>query len=346
MTAIKNPELRSAAIPPTVLSGLVEIGLRDGLAITSWFMGTGLDPAELMTSQSVFVSYGQTATILRRAIRSMPRRPLGMQVGGRDILLSMGILGVAMSTCATLQDAVAVALEFHQASGSLVDVEFEEYEDEISLLLSERAPDPELEVFLFEEALSTTLVFVRSIFGAEQSPVRVELPFTPPPYSEEYRRFFRCPILFESNACRIVFHSNLQKRALPNHNEQTRAVAIDACQRLLNLDSRKSDVVTTVEMLLLKNLRNSITMESVAQCLHMTERTLRRQLSDAGESFSTIRDRARERRATFLLQESALKIDSIAREVGFNEVRDFRRAYVRWTGMTPSSVRRAFAGNR
>jgi transcriptional regulator GlxA family with amidase domain len=81
-------------------------------------------------------------------------------------------------------------------------------------------------------------------------------------------------------------------------------------------------------------------MADAAKRLHVTERTLRRQLADSGERFSAVRDRVRERRATFLLLESTLKVDAIAREIGFCDAREFRRAYIRWTGHPPTHQRR------
>ena len=80
-------------------------------------------------------------------------------------------------------------------------------------------------------------------------------------------------------------------------------------------------------------------LAEAAESLYLTERTLRRQLAAAGESFAAIRDRVREKRATLLLAESTLSVGAIAAEVGFSEPREFRRAYRRWTGRPPSATR-------
>ncbi|MFI7128753.1 AraC family transcriptional regulator [Nonomuraea sp. NPDC050153] len=336
-----DPRLNQAVIPPSVLAGIVEIGQREGLPIVSWFSGTGLDPAQIVTSGTVRVSFRQAAAVLRRAVRAMPGRPLGMQVGGRDLLISFGMLGVAMRSCATAGDALALALELHQASGTLLDVEAETFGQEVALRLHERGPDPELVAFLCEEALCSTLVFIRSMFGADWAPTCVELTYPAPPYAERYRRFFRCPVRFGADANRVVFAAALLRQTFPTHYEPTRAVAVDACRRLLDLDDARPDITVAVEALLNRNLRHPLTMTEAAHHLHVTERTLRRQLTAAGERYSAIRDRVRERRATFLLRESALSIDAIAHEIGFSDAREFRRAYIRWTGHPPSATRKA-----
>jgi len=332
--------LDEAVIPPTVLAGVVEIGQRQGLPVGSWCDGTGVAPAQLVASDTVRVSFRQAATILRRAVRGMPGRPLGMQVGGRDVLLTFGMLGMAIQSCATVADAMAVGVELHQAAGSLLDIEAEVVGSDLVMELHERAPEPELVAFLCEEAFCSTLVLIRSVFGADVSPNCVELAYPPPSYVREYRHFFRCPVFTGASANRMVFDSAVLEEVFPTHNELTRSVAVEACRRLLHLEGSRPDITVAVEALLSQNLRRPMTMADAAQQLHVSERTLRRQLADAGEHFSTVRDRVRERRATFLLLESRMTVDAIAHEVGFSDAREFRRAYIRWTGYPPTHRRR------
>lgn len=340
MTEHGDIRANEAVIPPSIVAGLVEIGEQEGHSVASWFAGTGLEPVEILTSASVKLSFRQAATILRRGLRAMPGRPLGMQVGTRDTLLSWGMLGVAMRSCATAGDALAVARELHQASGSLVDVEVETSGGEIALRLEERQPEPELIAFLCEEAFSSIAVLIRGMVGAGWSPARIELAYPAVPYLERYQSFFRCGIRVGADANRLIFPASDLARPLPTHHEPTLAVAIETCRRLLGDASGRLDIVATVEMLLGRNLREALTMADAASHLHLTERTLRRQLAAAGERFSTIRDRVRERRATFLLRETTLTVDAIAHETGFSDGREFRRAYIRWTGMAPSMARR------
>ncbi|MFI6365219.1 AraC family transcriptional regulator [Nocardia sp. NPDC050630] len=332
-----------ATIPPAVLTGVIEVARREGRSVSSWFAGTGLDSAVLNDGAGILVSYQQATTILRRAVRDMAGRPIGMQVGRRDTFLSFGLVGVAMRACASGAEALQVALELQRASGALVEIEAVTDQDQVTLSVHQRTPDPELTVFLIEEALCSAVVFMRSLVGAEQNLTSVELSYPAPAYAPEYRQFFRCPVRFESDAHRLSFPTALLRRRLPTHDALIRTAAIDACRRLLLPVSNRSGVSVSVESLLRRNIRNPPSMAEVADQLHITERTLRRQLTVAGESFSAVRDRVREQHATHLLNESTMTIDMVAREVGFGDAREFRRAYLRWTGRPPSAVRREAA---
>lgn len=331
--------LTDTIIPPIVLSGVVEIGLHLGVPAGSWFEGTGLAAERLLDSAGTNVSYDQAATVLRRALRTLPPGPWGMRLGQRDILVSMGLLGVALSACATLGDALALGSELHLASGSLVDIDFEILDDEVALILRQRETDPALQTFLFEEALCTAVTFMRTMLGANRSPSSVELAYPAPAYADEYTRFFRCPVVFDAAVTRLRLPAALLTRRLPHHHEPTRTVAAAACRQLIGAHNLDNGIVTVVESLLEGHARSPLTVTAVARRLNLSERTLRRQLASAGEGFSTVRDRVRERCATALLRESTLTIDAIAREMGFSDRREFRRAYIRWTGRSPLSVR-------
>ncbi|MGW0634978.1 AraC family transcriptional regulator [Nocardia salmonicida] len=331
--------LTEAVIPPIVLSGVVEIGLNLGLSVESWFAGTGLDAERLLDPYGAKVSYDQAASVLRGALRALPPGPWGMRLGKRDILVSMGLLGVALSACATLADALELGSELHLASGSLVDVDFEIRDGEVVLSLHQREADRALQTFLFEEALCTTVTFLRTLLGGNRSPLSVELSYPAPTYAGDYARFFRCPIVFDAGITRLRIPASLLSHRLPHHHDPTRIVAAAACRQLISRHNVENDIVTAVETLLEGRPRAPLSVTAVARRLNLSERTLRRQLSSAGEGFSTLRDRVRERYATVLLRESALTIDAVAREMGFSDGREFRRAYIRWTGHSPLSVR-------
>lgn len=334
-----DARLTEAVIPPSVLAGVIDIGQREGRDVAAWFTGTGVDPSHVVTSEAAKVSFRQAAAVLRRALRAMPGRPLGMQLGGRDLLLTFGMLGVAMRACSTAGEALDVALHLHQAAGSLVDIDTETFDGHFAIRVYERSPEPELVEFLCEEMLCSTLAFIRSFIDAGLSPNFLELTYDSPPYASEYHRFFRCPIIFGADVNRMALPTSMLKMPIATDDQPTRALAIEACRRLLDTGEALDDVVTAVETILTANLRYSITMVETAERLRVTERTLHRQLAAAGERFGQIRDRVRERRATFLLSESMLPVAAVGQEVGFSDAREFRRAYVRWTGRPPSQHR-------
>lgn len=328
-----------ANIPTLLIAGLADHAHEKGLNTERWFAGQGLTIAHIRQSETM-ISFRQAAVIIRRALRALPSEPLGLHVGSRDALASFGMLGFAMLSSQNVREAFATGLKYHLASGSLMDVEAETTTTEVALRLHERFPDPELLPFLCEEIFASAIAIMRMILGNDISPLRIELSYPSPIYGSAYQRLFNCPVAFNCKANRLVLPAALMERSLATRSAASHAIALAACRKLIEPSEASRDVVCSVENLLNDGLSQRQTMAEIATALNMTERTLRRQLAMAGERFSSIRDRVMEQRARTLLIDKTLSITAAANKLGFNDARDFRRAFKRWTGMVPSSVRK------
>jgi AraC-like DNA-binding protein len=77
-------------------------------------------------------------------------------------------------------------------------------------------------------------------------------------------------------------------------------------------------------------------MKAVARDLGMSERSLRRRLTEEGVSFKSVLNDAFGTAATWLLTKQT--IQETAHAMGFSDPTAFHRAFKRWTGMTPKAV--------
>ena len=110
-------------------------------------------------------------------------------------------------------------------------------------------------------------------------------------------------------------------------------------QAQLGTLAARGEVTAAVERQLRQRLRDNPSMSEIASALHLGERTLRRRLEEAGTSFREISDRLRAQAAHRLLQQQDLSMAEASRQLGFSDVRAFRRACKRWLGRTPGQVR-------
>lgn len=81
-------------------------------------------------------------------------------------------------------------------------------------------------------------------------------------------------------------------------------------------------------------------IDGIARRLGFSRRTLQRRLDDAGTRYADIQHRVMARRAKTLLAAEILSIGRIAFELGYSDASHFTRAFLEWTGMTPSHWRR------
>lgn len=73
--------------------------------------------------------------------------------------------------------------------------------------------------------------------------------------------------------------------------------------------------------------------------LNMSPRTYRRRLDDEGHAFQKLLDQVRAEHATRYLKNTRLPLSTIAYMIGFSDASNFRRAFIKWTGVSPTQVR-------
>jgi len=81
----------------------------------------------------------------------------------------------------------------------------------------------------------------------------------------------------------------------------------------------------------------------VARRLHVSERTLQRQLEHEGLTFKEVRDDVRAELSQALLSDRSMKVETVARSLGFAEVASFSKAFARWSGGSPTTYRTSVA---
>lgn len=79
-------------------------------------------------------------------------------------------------------------------------------------------------------------------------------------------------------------------------------------------------------------------LEDVARRLGTSPRTLRRRLAEAGTTYAALLEGWRSETARRLV--AGWSDDALSKHLGFTDVRAFRRAFTRWTGVSPGAARR------
>jgi AraC-like DNA-binding protein len=107
----------------------------------------------------------------------------------------------------------------------------------------------------------------------------------------------------------------------------------------MNRRGSRNDLIETLSSHIRLNLDDPEALQTFSKALNMSERTLRRRLTDLGVTYSSLLDRIRHERACDLLQNTNMSTADIAHTIGFSDARGFRRAFKRWTGALPNTQR-------
>jgi AraC-like DNA-binding protein len=118
-------------------------------------------------------------------------------------------------------------------------------------------------------------------------------------------------------------------------------LAAEQCARELASLSAGGRLIRTVRGLVWESEGRFRSAFEVATALHMSPRSLRRKLQEQGVSLLALLDQERRDRALVLLRSPERSIAEVAERLGYQNARNFERAFRRWTGRTPAVYRRS-----
>lgn len=337
-----DPRLNTATIKSGIVAGLVAMARELGVPCDVWFAGLRLGPAAFDGDMPVYLSYRQACQIIRRALRSLPPRGVGLILGERQTIGHFGLLGLAMLTASRFSEALQLGVRYAPITGAMMELELdEEVDGAMGVVARMRSADAELEPFLCEELFASSLMLCRGLLGADFRPRVIDLAYPAPAYADAYEDLFRCEVRFDAGCNRVVIDPRWLQAPMPAGNATSAQQIIALCQEQMPAGQPRSEIVAVVERLLRQHLADNPRLVDIAAELHLTERTLRRQLQAAQTTFSELHDRVRSESARALLADSRLSIAHVGAAVGFRDAREFRRAFKRWTGVAPREMRAA-----
>ncbi|SCZ31539.1 MULTISPECIES: AraC family transcriptional regulator [unclassified Pseudomonas] len=335
-----NPQHNEAVVVPNVARALLGLLSESGLSTERVCRGLGFGYDELLDLE-MRLSYRQTRSLITRTQRALRDPALGLSTGSRQTTVSWGLAGLAMLTCKTLGEAITYGLEHQGDTGALLEHRAKFNASELVIAVKSKVFDIEIEPFLVEEAFSSAVAIVRRLVGPSFNPLRVELSYARPAYADAYRRSFRCPVKFMAGGNRLVSGIHWLNTQLPDYDDITCGPLRAHLDKMLIRHVIRNELIETVLSQIRLNLQNPEALQVISNQLNMSERTLRRKLTELGITYSELFDQIRHERARDLLRHTDMKIADIGHAIGFSDAHSFRRAFKRWSGMLPGEHRQA-----
>lgn len=158
-----------------------------------------------------------------------------------------------------------------------------------------------------------------------------------------YQNLFRCAIAIAQSNYSISFTVADIDKPLAQASPALKALSqFQIEQRLKRLRGEKNLEQSVHELLMQHPYLMEKGIEECANRLYLSERTLQRQLQDAGSSYRTTRDTVRRVLAKELLEGSS-PLEKISDLLCFSDRRSFTRAFLKWEGVTPTTYRKSLS---
>jgi AraC-like DNA-binding protein len=187
--------------------------------------------------------------------------------------------------------------------------------------------------------------FARGVCGArrlDETPFvkAVHVTHSDPGYRAEYDRIFRAPVVFESDKNAMLVDEAWLNRRIAIQPRYVFGVLSERAEALLKSLERSKTSRGRVEGLLMPILHTGdASIEAIAGKLGVSRQTLFRKLKAEGVTYEKVLDELRHKLALHYLAGKKVSVNETAYLVGFSEPSAFTRAFKRWTGASPRTMR-------
>jgi AraC-like DNA-binding protein len=191
------------------------------------------------------------------------------------------------------------------------------------------------------DEFSMTLLLVRSrqATGVDLRPQRVQFRHPRPDNDGEVERVFRCPVKFGVSPTEMKFRRSLLRLPLVRHDSRLLAILERYAASLMPPNDGHTLVGRASHAITMELARKPPTLAATARSLHMSARTLQRQLAHEGRSHSALVDDVRRALALQHIGDASVTITALSYILHFSDPGAFYRAFKRWTGKSPRAYR-------
>jgi len=304
--------------------------------------GSGLSQRELM-DDATLLTKSQQLQIMNNALEYSGNPAFGLELGLLLTPPTHGPLGFLANSSPNLGTAIRDFLGFIPARVSLFGCRTAYERGNLACYFDiDIQGNPELYRCLSECFFLSLISLIEFVVGKAFTEGRMHCRYAEPSYLQEYRKVIHCPIRFNAAANKLLVPEKLLQATNVSSDHLNYEFALKQCQQMLaQLEDSGNPFTHRVKRQLLSHPPGQLSEEAVARENFISKRTLARRLEVESSSFQELRDELLLILATDYLRDTALSVESIAGLLNYHDSSSFRRAFKRWTGMTPGRYRQA-----
>jgi len=314
--------------------------LQQGIAPERLFEGTSLTRQELETGGDIAME--DFLAVLENGRRLSGNEQLGLVIGRHSNIITLGPIGTAAAIAPTIREGLQVLENYTRLHITYIRVELCSNLQGLSVSFQYLQDTGEVKRFHMEAAMMLVQHYLETVTGQLLETAEYRFSIGRPDYSSEYDKWLHSPVSFDWPRSSVELPAALLDLPSPYYNAQMWDQAtLDLAQRIKALEGEEERPYTQYVNALMRAYEPPLPdLATVAQRLHMSERTLNRRLQNEGTGFRQIKGEILGGWARQHLLETDHSVEAIAAALGYQDAANFRRAFRNAEGCSPSEYRR------
>ncbi|MEC4727400.1 AraC family transcriptional regulator [Shewanella sp. D64] len=257
----------------------------------------------------------------------------GLQLSQLQDIDMLGPLGLLMTSCNTVKDAILAAQRYMAVHSPAENWVLSEVNDVVYLTRFEYETNMMPLKQIKELSLGACSNMLNLFAGQHFTAIRIELSHSPISDLKLYRKVFKADVMFNQEYDQILFDKRYLAEAVnsDSHNRN------EFLEEYVNKASTPyNNIEREITAILIQQIGSQNTsLDSVADKLNINKRTLQRLLKSQHVNFKEILSNLRGRRACWYLSASVMSVTLISETLGYKDVSAFSRAFKKRYGSAP-----------
>ena len=282
--------------------------------------------------------------LLHAAEKRLGNKLFSAEAGSYVHLSDYGLLGLIFTSCENFGIANEIGYRYqHLVSGSLTRTPLRIGNQVISRLESDKYDSEFLRPYIELETASM-VHFSQYITGNLYSKVPITISFRHKAAASlhRYMQIFLTPVQFSQPNDQFSMHEIVLKAPVYGHDDQVMNLVLGQVLSYENQNGREQDTVNRLTAHIRSTIAHQLPdLHNCADALGMSISTLKRKLKESDTSFQLILDHVRFSIAKNMLNNGNSKLTEISCLLGFRDLASFRRAFKKWSQLTPSEYQKS-----
>lgn len=326
-----------------IVRNLILLGCGSEHEIAEVCSTADINPNDL-NNPDVRVPLQNKIIVLKKLLHLTGDNDLGLHLGEKAAPPMLGQAGHLQQSSKDVLTAFKKTFYFSRTFTTVYDSRIEEVKGEAWMYYEPVKAwcdaSPETAIHGVNIPLAATMNFIRLLSGRTVLPNRVMYRDKRVKDISEHERIFGCTPSFNQPGNGMVFRISDLEIPILGYNPQLSTMIERLLQdRLLELEKGVHFTSKVREAISVNYQFDFPQLENIALALNITPRTLQRKLQDENTSYRELSDTIRYELASTLLKYKELTISEIAYKLGYSELKNFRRAFKQWSGLTPADYR-------
>lgn len=287
---------------------------------------------------NVKISYAQYFKLIENACTYAPDPSFALRLGEQLYINHDGLLACRVMSCRNAAQAMRLLTEYQSLLTQLFSLDFEEKTEYAIFTATPLWSFDACLPYFIEYTYASIYSLGKFCTGSSTFPLSYEFTYDAGKNKAQYEAFFGKRVRFNCDLNRVIIPKNTLNMPFIFEDQTTARFNDKICQDKIRLVHQNTPIIEQVKLLIQKSQFTQISLQTIAEKLCMSPRTLRRHLSSENISYSDLLEEERKKRVQKALHQN-IPMKHIAEQLGYSDASSFSRAFKQWFGIPPHSYK-------